>query len=1106
MTSRDVIPITGAGGGGGGKGGGGGSGSRSPQESPDSLRSIQYARVINLICEGTVSGIVNWARGIYIEDTPLQNPDGSWNFVGAAFEYRGGEPDQPPMSGFPASESETSVGVTVTINGPVVRGVVNPNIDAVRVTVGVPSLSSTDVGTGDVDGATIQLAVDVQKDGGGFQQMLVDTIAGKTTSRYQRSYYINLGRFGPPGGSYDVRVRRITPDSTTVYLVNAFQWETMTEIVNSNLMYPNSALVGVQVDASTFRQIPKLAFDIRMRMVQVPTNYDPETRTYYGVWDGTFRVAWTDNPAWVLYDLIVTPRFGLGHYVNPDMVDKWNLYAIAQYCDALVPDGFGGWEPRYTCNIYIQTREEAISLLQQLASIFNGMIFWTGGMLTVIADMPGDPVTTFTAANVVDGRITYRGTPLNQRHTVALVTWSNPANRYEQDIEYVEDRDAVNTWGVRELQVTALGCTSRGQAHRVGRWMLLTEQMLSETVSFKTGINGAFLKPGDLFWTSDPVRTGYRSGGRVIEATNDALRLDQAIAFTPGVQYSINVILPDGSVQGSVLSATGTTDAIRLITPLRAAPLRMAVWTISATNAADEWWRCISVVEEEEGTLEVQGVAYRQEKFAAIEQGIRLEPLPRGIIDPFNVGRCTELRVLESVYQISPVVVSARATFSWLAPVGAVRFEISYQRQDESPTFTESFMSSIDIQPTREGTWFFNVAAVNSIGVRGPIASIEVEIVALNRPPQDVQEFQLDIYNDAANLRWRPAEALDVIVGGQMIVRYSSRMSTEVTWEEAQEIIRFTGAQSSGFSPLMKGAYLAKFVNSSGRFSIGTAYIISTTGPLRDYNVVARLDQQPEFPGVHVNTEVFTGVLYMALAPDGLLEATEATYYLAPEPAVDMGMVYTVRCQAVIEGAVFGLNDSVDLWPDWDLRLDVDGMKVDEGGAQVVQRMTNVHPAIAEPEDWSPWRRLVVADLTFRAIEFAAIMRTTDRTWGMGITDLSVEVDVPDRIESRNNVPVPATGVHIEYTVPFMEAPAIAIIAQDLQSGDRWAITNQSERGFSIYFTNSAGVWIEKTCDWIARGYGYEHTVLAGVGYSKMMGVTPDLAAQRAAIHKPAEE
>ncbi|WP_233866568.1 host specificity protein J [Paraburkholderia adhaesiva] len=1101
MDTERLPVVIGAGGGGGGKGGGSGGGARTPQESPDSLRSTQFARVINLIGEGEFEGFVNGWQSVFVDDTPLQNPDGTFNFVGAAIEWRSGTPVQAPINGFSEVESEQSVGITVTVHAPVVRSVTNPNLDAVRLTIGFPSLSSTDVGTGDVTGATVQLAIDLQREGGGWQQVWIDTVSGKTTSRYQRSYRIQLARFGG-GGSYDFRIRRLTPDSNTVYLVDSFQWESITEIVQSNLMYSNSAICGVQIDASTFRQIPKLAFDMRMRRVQVPSNYDPWTRAYYGFWAGDFKVAWTDNPAWVLYDLITTSRFGLGDYVSPAMIDKWTLYSIGQYCDGMVPNGFGGWEPRYTCNIYLQSREEAISLVQNLASIFNGIVFWSAGQMIIGADIPGEPVMTFTPANVIDGRFTYQGTPLNQRHTVALVTWSNPANRYEQEIEYVEDRDGIDKWGLREISVVATGCTSRGQAARTGRWILLTEQMLSETVTFKTSINGAFARPGDVFYTADPVRAGFRNGGRVLNATATWLQLDSPVEFLPGVSYSITLLLPDGSMQRvGILNPMATTDSVWLTSALRALPDRLAMWALSANVAENEQWRCVSCTEDDEGNVEMQGVAYRPDKFAAIEHNLRLQPIPTGILNPFFVGPPTELRVMESLYQVNPVVVAARATFSWLAPVGAVRFEISHQFQDDTPVFTQSFMSSIDIQPTRAGTWFFTVVAVNSLGIRSVASALTVEIVALNRPPEDMQDFQLDIINDAAQLRWRPAENLDVIVGGQVVIRYSSRMSTEVMWEEATEIMRFAGAQSNGFVPLMRGTYLGRFMNSSGRLSENTAYIISTVGTLRDYNVVATFDQPPLWEGVRVNTTVRYGVLYIAQDENDYAVSTEAGYYFDPDPALDMGQVYTVKCQAMLEGAVYGLFDSVDRWPDWDARLDVDGERIDEGGGQIVVSMTNVKPEEAGDEDWSPWKRLISADLTFRAARFALLISVKDRSWGMGITDCGVEVDVPDRIESRNNIPVPVGGADVTFTVPFMQTPAINIIAQGLSTGDYWEITQQSRTGFHIAFYAAGGNPVARTADWIARGYGYEHQQLNGMGYRALIGgSTAQLRAQRIAL------
>jgi predicted phage tail protein len=1080
---RDLV-IAGAGG--GGKGGGGGS--RAPVEAPDSLRSVQYARVINLLCEGEIEGIVGNAQGIYVDDTPLANADGSWNFNGAAIEWRTGTASQAPISGFSATESESTVGVTVTAANPVTRSITNPNITAIRVTLGFPQMTSLDTTTGDLSGTAVDLAIDIQYNGGGFQTFYADTVTGKTTSRYQRSYRLSLARYGVTGGTYDIRVRRITLDSTTSNLQNAFQWETMTEIVDSQLMYPYCALVGVQVDASTFKSIPKLSFDAKLRRVQVPSNYDPSTRTYTGIWDGTFKVAWCDNPAWIVYDLAVTQRFGLGAYLSPALIDKWTLYTIGQYCDGMVNNGFGQLEPRYTCNVYIQTRADAITLLQHFAAIFNGIIFWSGGALTFSADMPADPVDEFGPAKIIDGAFSYVGSPLNQRHTTALVTWNDPAQKYAQVIEYVEDAEAIAQWGIRELQIQAFGCTSRGQAHRIGRWALLTERYLSESVTFKTGINAALVRPGDVFLTTDPTRAGARMGGRVLDGGTDWITLDASVNLTTTDSWSVSVVLPDGTLATRPLAVTrsGPQSTIYLSAPLPLAVTRMCFWAISGGTLQMEQWRCTSVTEDEYGNIEIAGIAYRPDKFAAIEADLKLEPLPTSIINPFNVGPCTELDVTESKYLISPMVVGSRATFSWLAPVGAVRFAVSYQHEQDSPIYTDCFMNSIDVQPTEEGTWYFTVWAINSIGIRSAPASITVQLRALNMPPEDVKNFQLDVINDNANLRWQMSTDLDVVVGGQVVIRFSSRMTTAVQWEEATEIARFSGSQTNGYTLLMKGTYLAKFANSSSAFSENAAYVISTTGPLRDYNLVANLQQDPTFAGVKVNTVVFNNILHLAQNPDtGLVVSTQGGYYF--DRVVDMGKVYTVRCTSYLEGALYDVTDDVDTWPDFDARPDVDGMKINEGGAMVLASITNVDPNVAQAADWSPWTRLVAADLTFRAIRFSTAILVEDNTKGMGITSLGAIVDVPDRIESRNNTQIAAVGTTIVFSVPFKSAPAISIVAQGLASGDKWTITNQSATGFTIQFQNSSGAGVAKTCDWIARGYGYEHVDLDGLGYTALL-------------------
>jgi len=389
--------------GGGGKGGGGSA--RVAQEAPDSLRSKAYARVVDLISEGEIEGLVDGLQSVYLDDTPIQNPDGSTNFSGVTLETRNGSQQQSYVPGFSSVENEVVVGVEVKASQPVVRSITDPDVDAVRVKVSVPQLTNQDTTNGDLNGSTVNFAIDRQVNGGGFVEMINDTISGKTTTKYQRSYYVPLAGSGP----WDIRVRRITADSTSSAVQNKTFVESYTEVVESKLRYPNSALVALRVDASQFSSIPRRSYDMKLLRVRVPVNYDPATRAYSGVWNGTFKIAWTDNPAWCFYDLVSSTRYGLGGYIPEAQVDKWALYRVAQYCDQLVPNGLGGFEPRFTCNLYLQTREQAYKVVQDMASIFRGMVYWSGGAITVTQDAPADPVYQFAPSNVVDGEFAYQG-------------------------------------------------------------------------------------------------------------------------------------------------------------------------------------------------------------------------------------------------------------------------------------------------------------------------------------------------------------------------------------------------------------------------------------------------------------------------------------------------------------------------------------------------------------------------------------------------------------------------------------------------------------------------------------------------------------------------
>lgn len=712
--------------GGGGKAGG--SSGRVAQESPDSLRSIAYAQVLDLVSEGEIEGLANGLKSVYFNNTPLQNEDNTYNFTDTAVTLVNGTQSQDYIAGFPAVENENIVGVQIEKSGSgIVRQITNSEVDAVRIRISVPALSSQNTTNGDISGTTVQYAIDVQSNGGGYIPQVISpdgsttaTISGKTTSKYERSHRIALIGDAP----WDIRVRRLTDDSTSSALQNKTYFESYTEIIDGKFRYPNSAIVGVRVDASQFSNIPTRAYDLKLLKVKVPTNYNPITRVYSGIWDGTFKVAWTDNPAWCFYDLITNTRYGLGDFIDSSQIDKWVLYSISQYCDELVDDGKGGTEPRYTCNIYLQNREEAYTVINSMASIFKGMPYWSSGSLTLGFDAPADPEYQFTNSNVVDGAFSYSGSSLKARHTVALVTWNDPEDNYKQKVEYVEDADSIARYGIVQTEVVAVGCTSRGQANRVGRWILFTEKSETETITFKTGVEGNPLRPSQIIQVADELRAGIRRGGRIVSATNTVIEIDDdsvkdQIEIVGG---NISVILPNGSLETRLI--TNITDkTITCNSAFSDIPQKNSIWLIETNGTQFQLFRVMAVVEEE-GGFAVTALEHNPNKYSEIEGGIQLAPRKITALSETPPSP-TQLSAEESLFYVGSDS-SVTVTLSWLSSVGATAYEVAYKVGDNNYiTLPNTQSVSVDIPNAISGIYTFRVCAINSIGKR----SIPSELV-----------------------------------------------------------------------------------------------------------------------------------------------------------------------------------------------------------------------------------------------------------------------------------------------------------------------------------------------------------------------------------------
>lgn len=708
--------IAGAGGG-GGKGGGGGS-SRSPVEDPDTLQSVSFARVLDLVSEGEIEGLVDGLKSIYLDDTPIQNADGSMNFSGVTAVWNNGTQTQSYLPGFPNVESETAVAVEVKQSASVVRQITDANTDAIRVTLAVPGLSRLDMSTGDLHGTSVQISIDVQPNGGSYTQVVTDTIAGKTRSKYLRSYRIALVGNAP----WNVRVRRLTADSTTSNLANQTWWESYTSIIDRKLRYPNSALVGLSIDARQFNSVPKRGYHIRGMKIKVPVNYDPVQRTYSGSWSGQFKTVYSNNPAWVLYDLATSERYGLGKRITSSNLDKWALYTIGQYCDELVSDGFGGTEPRFTCNTYLQDRVEAYTLFNDLASVFRGMAYWSTDKVTVVQDSPAAPTMIFSPANVLDGMFNYAGSARSARHTVALVGWNDPEDMYRRKWEYVEDEAGIQRYGVREKQVVAFGCTSRGQANRVGRWLLYTERMESDVVSFKVGLDAALLTPGRIIQINDTHRAGKRLSGRITATTSTSVGVDSAVTFESGKTYTLKLVLPDGSVVQRELNNTpGTTSTLTWTLALGTLPLLNSVWLLSVSDLQPLTARVIAVKELQGGTtFEISALEHNPSKFGAIEQGLILQDPPItdvSVIPPIVTG----LAAVENTH-VPAAGSGARIGLhiSWDRSTSAqVRgYLITLRRQggDNIVNYPEQAGVALDVMDILPGTYTITARTVNYLG------------------------------------------------------------------------------------------------------------------------------------------------------------------------------------------------------------------------------------------------------------------------------------------------------------------------------------------------------------------------------------------------------
>ncbi|WP_259655015.1 TipJ family phage tail tip protein, partial [Klebsiella michiganensis] len=690
---------------------GGSSSPRTPTEQPDDLQSVAKAKILIALGEGEFAGALT-AKDIYLDGTPLENSDGSQNFSGVAWEFRPGTQVQNYIQGIPGSENEINVGVEVSSKTAWSRSFSNTQLSAVRLRLKWPSLLKQE-DNGDLVGNAVSYAVDLQTDGGSWQTVLESAVSGKTTSGYERCHRIDLPRATT---GWVLRLRKVTEDANTSKTGDVMMLQSYAEVLDAKLRYPNTALLYVEFDSRQFNgSIPKIACSPRGRVIRVPDNYDPETRQYSGIWTGAFKWAWTDNPAWIFYDLIVSDRFGLGNRLTSENIDKWTLYQVARYCDEPVPDGKGGegTEPRYLCNVYVQDRNDAYTVLRDFAAIFRGMTCWSGDRVIALADMPRDIDYTYTRANVINGRFHYASSSSKTRYTNALVSWSEPENEYADAMEPVFEQPLVARYGFNQLELTAIGCTRQSEANRKGRWGILTNNK-DRVVTFSVGLDGNIPQPGYIIAVADEMLAGKVNGGRTREVDGCVITLDRKTEAKAGDRLLLN--LPSGGTQGRTIESVDG-HVVTVTAEYAERPEPECVWAIESDSLRVQQYRVVGVKDNNDSTFTISAAAHDPDKYARIDSGAIIDSRPISVIPPGKQSAPANI-VVESYSVVNQGISVETLQVHWTAVKNAIAYEAQWRRNEGNwINVPRSSVASFDVSGIYAGRYIVRVRAINAAEV-----------------------------------------------------------------------------------------------------------------------------------------------------------------------------------------------------------------------------------------------------------------------------------------------------------------------------------------------------------------------------------------------------
>ena len=1121
--------------------GGGGSPPPPPQptRTPDTLHSRQFATFLDLVSEGEIEGFATASKegrtqgttaynnaalkDVFLNDTPVLKATANsaspattdFNFQDVGFTPRFGTANQTKVTGIESSSSVTGVGVTVTASTPVTRQITNSNVDAVNVTITFPQLQkATD--QGDLLGSSVSLKVSVQYNSGGFTDVISDTITGRTADAYQRDYRVNLTGSFP----VDIRVTRVTADSTTSSLVDAFQWTSFGEIIDDSSTYANSAYTAVRLDSMQFQSIPTRKYRIRGIKVRIPgagasasgtPTVDSTTgRIVYPdgyIFNGVMGAAqWCSCPAMVLLDLLTDTRYGFGDHITDSSLDLFSFVTASKFANTLVSDGSGGQEARFSCNVNIQTSGEAFDLINELAGVMRCMPIWSAGSVTLTQDSPTDASYLFNLSNVGEGGFSYSGSSLKTRHSVVAVSYFNMDSK-EIDFEVYEDSDLIAKIGTVIKQVKAFACTSRGQARRLAKAIVFSENNESEVVTFTTSIDsGVVVRPGAVIEIADPVRSGVRRGGRVNTATTTQITVDDSAATDLPTTNSptLSVILPDGTVETrSISSVSGAV--VTVSSAFSQTPNANTIWLIQDDTVDAQKFRVITVEEQEGLVYAITALSYVNEKYAFIEDGATLPTRTVSILnlpkDPPNA-----LQAEEKIVEINNQAVS-KLIVSWQPIVGVTQYQVNYRFNNGNFVSTTVSSPDFEIFNTDIGTYEFQVFSYNAaLQTSATSADLTFNAVGKTALPSNVTGLSAEPINEKlVRLRWNLSTDIDVTHGGRVYVRHSPLTDGNGTFSNSTDLIQaLAGNTTAAELPYLEGEYILKFRDDGGRFCAGETSVIielpDNQAPL--ITQTRREDQDnPKFQGTKTNVDFESAFNTINLTGGGSFDSitdfdavgslddfggvvSEGTYDFggtAGGTTLDLGGVFSLDLKRHFLTEAFYPSDLFDSRGLIDDITDFDGLTATEVNAEMLVRVTQDDPS-GSPT-YSGFQTFANGTYKGRGFQFRAKLTSNDVAQDIKVSQLGYTASLQRRTEQGNVTASGAGAKAVTFTNPFFvgtssllgantNLPSVGINAQNMASGDFFEVSSVSGTGFTVHFKNSSNASIDRNFTYQAVGFG----------------------------------